>query len=83
MNAEDRGLEMMLVPMGKLPPVALAYLRNLAGRVGMCMEVCLTAWCTYAHVIEGFPLGPDDLYRPPQSEIDIIRSLVSTPNPKE
>lgn len=61
MTAEARGLEMMLIPLGKLPPLALAYYRELADVVGSCGEVYLSAWTAYAHYVEGLPLT-DDLY---------------------
>jgi len=67
MTAEERGMEMMHVPIGKLPALAQAYMRDLCGRVGMCMEVLLTAWTTYAQVAEGLPCT-DDLYITPPDE---------------
>ncbi len=73
-NAEQRGMDLMLVKGKDLPEAAKAYLKDLARRVGMCMEVCLTAWCTYAHLTEGLPLGEDDLYHPPESEIARYRA---------
>lgn len=89
-NAQDRGMDMMGVIGRDLPPAAVAYLKDLARRVGMCMEVCLTAYCTYAHLTEGLPLGDDDLYHPPASEIERYRACTAglpvpawCPAPKE
>ncbi len=69
-NAADRGMELMLVKGKDLPPMATAYLKHLASRVGMCGEVCITAYTTYAWLGEGYTMkGVDDLYHPPATEI--------------
>lgn len=47
-TATERGQEMMLIPMGQLPPLAREFAQHLCQQVGMCMEVLLTAWCVYA-----------------------------------
>lgn len=62
MTSLERGMEMMLIPMGKLPPLALKYGKLLCSRYGMCGEVLLTAWCHYAEAIEGLSCD-DDLYQ--------------------
>ena len=77
MDAQLRGVQLLLVPMNTLPPVALSYLRHLSRRVGMCIETCLTAYAAYAHVVEKLPLGEDTLYHPPQDEITIIEHLAA------
>ena len=61
MDAVDRGIEMANTPMGKLPPLSIDFLRHLAGKVGMCGEVCITAFSVYAQCVEGLPCD-DDLY---------------------
>lgn len=65
MTAEDRGIEMMLIPMGELPPLALAFAARLCGSRGICGEMLLSAWCSYAQEIEGL-VCTDDLYRSPK-----------------
>ena len=62
MTAEKRGLEMMLVPMGQLPPLALAFAKKMCNEVGMCSETLLTAWTVYAQCVEGLPCT-DSLYQ--------------------
>jgi len=60
-TAEERGMEMMYIPMGKLPPLALEFAKQLCKQMGMCGEVLLTAWTVYAQCVEGLPCD-DDLY---------------------
>jgi hypothetical protein len=60
-TAEERGGEMMLIPMGKLPPLALEFGKKLWKEFGMCSEVLLTAWTVYAQCVEGLECC-DDLY---------------------
>lgn len=78
MTAEKRGMEMAMMPMGKLPPLALAYAKDLCSRVGMCGEVLISAWTTYAQLEEKLPCT-DDLYITPPEEVvrfDKCRSLL-------
>jgi hypothetical protein len=62
MTAEERGMEMLHMPMKDLPPLALAFAKHLCSEVGMCIEVFLTAYTVYAQVVEGLECT-DDLYR--------------------
>lgn len=62
LTAEDRGMEMMSIPMDELPPLALAFAKKLCSEVGMCGEVLLTAWTVYAQCVENLPCT-DDLYK--------------------
>ena len=52
MTAEERGMEMMLIPLGQLPVLARKFAKKLASEVGLCGEVYLTAWTSYAQCIE-------------------------------
>lgn len=61
-TAEDRGMEMMLIPMGKLPPLALDFAKHLCAQMGMCGEVLLTAWTVYAQCVDGLSCD-NDLYQ--------------------
>lgn len=61
-TAEQRGMEMMLVPMGQLPPLATEYAKKLCREVGGCMETFLTAWTVYAQCVEGLDCT-DKLYK--------------------
>lgn len=67
MTAEERGMALMSLPMNQLPPLALSYLKDLCFRVGMCGEVCLTAYITYAQLSEGL-VCTDTLYLPDETE---------------
>lgn len=57
-----RGMEMLKIPMGQLPEPALLYAAYLNSKVGLCLEVLLTAWTTYAQIVEGLPCE-DELYK--------------------
>ncbi len=61
MTAEERGAQMMSVPIGQLPPIAVEFARDLCRQVGKCGEVLLTAWTIYAQCVENLPCT-DDLY---------------------
>lgn len=63
MTATERGMEMMRIPMGQLPPIALDHLKWLSSKIGMCMEVCLTVYTVYAQIVEKLPCD-DELYIP-------------------
>jgi hypothetical protein len=52
-DTAKRGMQMMEIPMGQLPPLALEYSKYLCNRYGMCGEVLLTAYCHYAEAVEG------------------------------
>jgi hypothetical protein len=67
-TAEERGMEMMNIPMGKLPPLAVEFAKKLTKEVGTCMEVLLTAWTVYAQCAEKLPCT-DDLYQPREEDI--------------
>lgn len=60
-DAVSRGVELAMIPMKDLPPLAMEFLRHLAKKVGMCGEVCITAFAVYAQCVEGLPCG-DSLY---------------------
>jgi len=61
MNAVERARQMLYIPASKLPPAALALRDKMWRELGMCIEVCLTAFICYAQVIEGLPCD-DELY---------------------
>lgn len=60
-------MKMLKLPVNTLPPIALKYLKNLSSRIGMCIEVCLTAYATYNQIMLNMPCN-DDLYIVPDSE---------------
>ncbi len=73
-TAEERGMEMMLVPMGKLPPLALAYAQELCRQVGQSGDVLITAWTVYAQLIEELDCA-DEAYKPtPDARIWFARN---------
>ena len=61
MTAEERGMEMMHVPIGQLPKIAQDFCQSLCAELGGCMEVFLTAWTVYAQCVEALPCT-DELY---------------------
>jgi len=76
MNAFERAQQLMTVKGSELPPVALDYRNHLCRRIGMCMEACLSAFVTYAQVVEELTMeGVDELYIAPPSEIEVIKKL--------
>jgi len=50
-----------LLPIKDLPKEAIEYLKFLSSKVGMCMEVCLTAYCAYNQAVLNMPCD-DALY---------------------
>lgn len=52
-TAEERGMNMMHIPMGEIPPLARKYAAYQCKQFGMCGEVLLTAWTVYAQCVEG------------------------------
>lgn len=68
-DAVKRGVELATVPMKDVPPLAIEFLRHLARKVGMCGEVCITAFAVYAQCVEGLPCD-DDLYRARPEDIE-------------
>lgn len=62
-TAEQRGMEMMLIPIRDLPELAKGYAKRLCDKVGMCGETLLTAWIVYAQIVEKLPCT-DSLYFP-------------------
>ena len=72
-TAEERGMEMMHIPMGQLPPLALEFAEMLCKQVGKCGEVLLTAWITYAQCVEGLKCT-DSLYKAGLSEFEWFNS---------
>lgn len=61
-TAEERGKEMMHIPIRNLPPLARDFANHLCNQVGMCMETLLTAWTVYAQCVEGLQCT-DELYK--------------------
>lgn len=62
-TAEERGMEMLVIPLKDIPPVAMNFLKKLAVESGgACLEVYLTAWTVYAQCVEGLECT-DELYK--------------------
>lgn len=61
MTAEERGIEMMHIPIKDLPKLAREFANHLCKLLGGCGEVLLTAWTVYAQVVEGLTCS-DSLY---------------------
>jgi len=66
MTAVTRGMEMMQLPMKNLPPLALAFARHLGQKIGLCMEVYLTAYRIYAQCVEGLPCDDPGYFASPE-----------------
>ena len=79
MTAEQRGMEMMRMPMKDLPPLAMKFGRKISAEYGMCMETLLTAWTVYAQCVEGLECT-DDLYKARQSDRDWFKNNAETPD---
>lgn len=62
-DALARAMEMLQIPMGQLPRLALEYLNELKSRVGLCIEVCIAAYAAYAQCVEGRKPSDDPAYR--------------------
>lgn len=75
MDALDRGIELSKLPINEVPPLARLYLENLSRRVGICGEVCLTAYVLYAQLTEGLKCN-HPAYIPAESERAIYNNLL-------
>ncbi len=60
-DAVERGIQLATTPMKDVPLLAREFLWHLAKKVGMCGEVCITAFAVYAQCVEGLPCD-DSLY---------------------
>lgn len=54
-TAENRGMVLLCLPLGLLPPAALEAARAACQMYGMCSEVMLDAYISFAHTDEGCP----------------------------
>ncbi len=72
-TAEERGMEMMLIPMNELPEIALEFSKKLCNETGMCIETLLTSWTVYAQCIEKLTCT-DDLYKARKEDIEWFAS---------
>lgn len=61
MTNVDRAMELMTIPVSKLPPLALEFAKHLCGQIGMCGEVLITAYAAYAQCVESCPCD-DSVY---------------------
>lgn len=68
-DAVRRGVQLATIPMKDVPPLAIEFLRHLAKKVGMCGEVCITAFAVYAQCVEGLPCD-DSLYAARPDDIE-------------
>jgi len=67
-TAEKRGMEMMLIPMGELPTLAIEFGKHLCKEFGGCGEVLITAYAVYAQCVEGLPCTDDNYRARPQDK---------------
>lgn len=65
--ALERGKELLNIPMSKLPAPAMGYMKYLSRKVGMCIEVCLTAYTAYAQICEGLECTEIDYQASPDA----------------
>lgn len=67
--AVERAKEMMGVSFGRLPWLAVEYMKQLSREVGFCGEVCLTAWAAYAQCVEGLECT-EELYKADDRDVE-------------
>ena len=72
-DALDRGMQMLGIKIGELPPLAREFAAYLCNQVGICIEVLLTAYAVYAQCVEGLTCS-DDLYIARPEHRDWFRS---------
>lgn len=65
MTSLERAMEMMYIKQNELPKATFAYMRHLARRVGLCMEVCITAYAAYAECVEGLEAKDEEYMADP------------------
>lgn len=75
-SAEQRGMQMMSVPIKDLPPVAVDFCHKLCRELGGCLEVYLTAWTVYAQCVEGLKCS-DDLYKARDVDVAWFRDAMA------
>ena len=68
-DAVERGIQLATIPMKDVPLLAREFLWHLAKNVGMCGEVCITAFAVYAQCVEGLPCD-DSLYAARPDDIE-------------
>ncbi len=71
-DAVERGVQLATIPVKDVPLLAREFLWHLAKKVGMCGEVCITAFAVYAQCVEGLPCD-DDLYRARPEDVEWFR----------
>lgn len=72
---EKRVEELMNMPQNKLPFMCLEYCKNLSSRIGLCGEVWMTVFYTYAQIVEGY-ICKNDSYIPTPEEINIFNGIL-------
>lgn len=61
-TAVERAAELLNIPIKDLPPLAVQFRNRLCSEMGLCLEVCLTAFAAYAQCVEGLPCD-DEAYK--------------------
>ena len=59
-DALDVAGEMLRIPMSQLPAPAIEYLKHMSSSIGMCIEVCLTAYCHYNQAVLNMPCSDEE-----------------------
>ena len=81
-DAVTRGSEMLRVPTGKLPKLAIDFLNKLASESGgVCIETCLTAYAVYAQCVEGLWCD-DELYKARPQDVKWFRQNAPPTTPQ-
>lgn len=61
-DALSEALQMLQIPMKDLPELAKEFLQHLSNKVGMCIEVCITAYAYYNQAVLNMDCS-DNLYK--------------------
>jgi len=66
--AVEEAIKMLSLPMKDLPELAMEFLKYLSSKVGMCIEVCISAYAGYNQMVLKMECE-DDLYKITDSDL--------------
>lgn len=66
--ALDEADKMLVKPMNQLPSPAVDYLKHLSGSIGICIEVCFTAYCYYNQAVKNMPCDDEQYKITPEAQ---------------
>lgn len=74
-EAVEKAIEMLQIPMKDLPEFAKEFLQHLSNKVGLCIEVCITAYACYNQAVLNMNCN-DDLYMISQEDLKWFKDRI-------